>query len=280
MNEKRLIVNADDFARSAGVNAGILRAHQDGIVTTTTAMMNIDGACEAVLSAHGQCPALGVGVHLNITYGRPLSHQQRIPTLLTSEGLFCDFRELLAHPETISVPEVEREWRLQIETFLETAIPLDHLDSHHHSAVFSAELFELLLTLASEYGCGVRNPKPADLPTHALQDLYSEGVVRFVEEQAGLWLDQTGTAHPDVFLASFFAEQATAAHLDQLLKGIGSGVHELMCHPGILDARVAMDSSYAGFREQELRVLTAPAVQSRLERNQIKLHTYRTAWME
>ncbi len=278
MSQTRLIVNADDFGRSPGVSNGILRAHEDGIVSTTTAIINIDNSIQETQIAHERCPALGLGVHLNITFGKPLSQPENVQSLLTLEGRFRNFRDLMNHPETIDTAHAEREWRLQIETFLETGVPLDHLDSHHHSAVFCAELFDLMLKLASEYDCGVRNPNPVDLHEVELHDLYTKPIIDFVRGEAKERLDGQDTPHPDGFLASFFAGKATASHLEALLTGLKAGTYELMCHPGLLDAKVAEESSYAKLREQELDVLTDPGIRLLLDNNNIELHTYRTAW--
>src|SRR5260221_13449286 len=83
---KRLIVNADDFGRAPGVNAGVLRAHRDGIVTATTLMVGPPAADEAGRIARAT-PSLDVGVHLTITYGRPVSDPSNVRSLVHHDGL-------------------------------------------------------------------------------------------------------------------------------------------------------------------------------------------------
>jgi predicted glycoside hydrolase/deacetylase ChbG (UPF0249 family) len=279
MNEIRLIVNADDFARAEGVNLGILKAHEDGIVSSTTAMMNLEGSQEHIRDAHERAPALGIGVHLNITYGSPLSRPDRIASLLNEHGSFRDFRDLLAAPEEIDLQQVEHEWRAQIECFLRTGSPLDHLDSHHHCAVFSKDFFRLFLSMASEYGCAVRNPKPMDLENVDLHSLYSQGMIKFLLHESTALMAEMQITHPDGFLASFFADKATVSHLKTLLHMLDPGVYELMCHPGIFDPLLAETSSYANFREQELNSLTHRDTLELIANLGIQLHTFQSAWM-
>ena len=279
MNEIRLIVNADDFARSKGVDRGILRAHHEGIVSTTTALMNQNNAVPSILLAHSQEPELGFGVHLNITFGKPLNPANSIASLVATDDNFYDFRKILSGQVKWDIAHVEAEWRSQIERFLDTGLTLDHLDSHHHAAVFQPELFELFLELAYEYGCGVRNPIPLDLERTDLLSLYPENIIRYIQDKAAELISTRGIRHPDALLASFFAEQTTSGHLIEILESLKSGVYELMCHPGMADDDLRLSSSYAGYRVNELHVLTDPAIGKTLTALGIKLHTFKTAWV-
>jgi predicted glycoside hydrolase/deacetylase ChbG (UPF0249 family) len=278
MKPTRLIVNADDFARSEGVNRGILKAHKDGLVSTTTAMMNLKNAAKAVHVAHLESPGLGMGVHLNITFGKPVSSPEKIPSILNNDGFFRSYQELMEKSATFELSDIELEWRNQIEKFLATDVPLDHLDSHHHCAVFTPQLFELFLDLAAEYDCGVRNPIPYDLQFLDLNSLYSETIIRFVLEDAEHLIRAKAIPYPDFFLASFFGKSATSEHLTHLLSKLSPAVYEIMCHPGFLDVDLQRTASYTGMREQELEILTSPGIGSLLLENNIQLHTFRTAW--
>ena len=75
---KRLIVNADDFGRAPGVNQGILDAHTHGIVTSTTVMINYPDAPAGIERAQADAPDLGLGLHLNLTSGPPISAPEDI----------------------------------------------------------------------------------------------------------------------------------------------------------------------------------------------------------
>ena len=122
---KRMIVNADDFGFSEAVNHGILKAMQEGIVTSTSIMANMPGFAHAVQLYH-EHPDMAVGVHLNLTCYRPLlsTHQ----TLVTETGYFHKQDDVAGYSET----EMYEELKAQIDCVLAHGIRIDHLDSHHH----------------------------------------------------------------------------------------------------------------------------------------------------
>ena len=130
---KQLIVNADDYGRTASVSAGIRQAHLRGIVTTTTAMMNMSSVGNDIRLALAECPRLGLGVHLVLTAGRPVLPSERVPSLAASDGSFYKLPQMIAILQKLNPAELRAEWRAQIEKFLRTGAMLDHLDSHHHA---------------------------------------------------------------------------------------------------------------------------------------------------
>ena len=113
-----LVVNADDFGRSRGVSAGIVEAHLHGLVSTTTALMNLPGAGLDVAQAVREVPSLGLGVHLDLTLGRPVSPPAAVPTLISEDGGFWPPDALAARCANVDPEQVRREWRAQVEAFL------------------------------------------------------------------------------------------------------------------------------------------------------------------
>ncbi|HWI60281.1 MAG TPA: carbohydrate deacetylase [Symbiobacteriaceae bacterium] len=144
---KRLIINADDLGLSEGANLGILRAHQTGIVTSATVMMNMPGAV-AALSLARQHPSLGVGIHLTLTGGRPLSPD--VPSLTDADGSF------LKNASSPKRDELECELRAQVEAFLASGLTPTHLDSHHHVHLQIPAVAAIVLGLAEELKVPVR----------------------------------------------------------------------------------------------------------------------------
>ena len=132
--EIRLVVNADDFGMSAAISRGILRAHRDGIVTSTSLLGNapdLPGA-RAMLS---EAPNLGVGVHLALCGGSPVAPADNVRSLLAPDGAFWprgqDF--ITAWMKGRVLPsEVERELEAQVARVRDAGISIDHLDTHHH----------------------------------------------------------------------------------------------------------------------------------------------------
>lgn len=274
---RTLIVNADDYGRTPGVSAGIRRAHREGVVTTTTVLINQPGAADHVRQAMAETPRLGLGVHLNLTGGPPCAPHPG-STLVGNDGLFRRPDLLMANPDSLDLADVEREWRAQIEAFLATGASVDHLDSHHHVAALRPDLWELYLALAAELGCGVRPSRPADCEAQALSAYYPEPVRRVAFDLAPKRLAESGIPHPSTFIAGFFGPAATLQNLLDLLARLPEGVSELMTHPAIADPPLLAGSSYAAQREVELAALTSPQAREAIEREGIVLATYRTAW--
>src|SRR3954465_14713228 len=85
--EIRLVVNADDFGMSPAISRGILRAHRDGIVTSTSLLGNC-ADLEHARAALAEARNLGVGVHLALVGGAPVADPATVPSLLAGDGRF------------------------------------------------------------------------------------------------------------------------------------------------------------------------------------------------
>ena len=156
-----LIVNADDYGRSAGVSRGILHAHREGIVTSTTAMIGMPGVEEQLVEAL-QCPELGIGLHLVHTHWRPVLPPESIPALVDEDGLFLGQHTLWARCDGIPADQLEAEWTAQVERFVALAArPPDHLDCHHYVHVYPP-FFQVYADLAARYQLPLRVPFPPE----------------------------------------------------------------------------------------------------------------------
>jgi predicted glycoside hydrolase/deacetylase ChbG (UPF0249 family) len=173
----RLIVNADDYGRTTDVSRGVRQAHLHGIVNSTTCMMNMPTIVEDIQFALTETPDLGLGVHLVLTAGRPLSPPDEVDTLTDPRGWFPTPDGLLSRLEQIDPTQAQAEWRTQIEAFIvASGRQPTHLDSHHHSSYFCEPLMRAMLELASEYDCAIRQPRafrtdgsPDGLPEQVLE---------------------------------------------------------------------------------------------------------------
>jgi predicted glycoside hydrolase/deacetylase ChbG (UPF0249 family) len=275
---RTLIVNADDFGRTRGVSAGIVHAHLHGLVTTTTAMVNLPGALQDVAQASQQLPTLGLGVHLNLTHGRPVLDPTEVPSLVSSDGSFHTPDALIASGHLPDPAHVEREWRAQVNAFLKTGALLDHLDSHHHAALFSPEMWQICLNLAAELGCGVRPPAPRETSDDVLFSRFPPESRRFATGDAWRLLADRGIPSPERLVTRFFAQRARLATLLSILESIPHGTTELMCHPGWLDSVLVRNSGYAREREAELEALVSPHAIRMATRRGIVRSTYRQAF--
>lgn len=274
---KQLIVNADDYGRTAGVVEGILRAHQQGIVTSTTAMMNMPGIEEALRHAQSY-PKLGLGVHLVFSAWRPLLPPEQIPSLVDDDGSFLGQKDVWARPEAIRRDELRAELTAQIERFqaLTGHLP-DHLDCHHF--VHSHPLFfAIYVELASQWNLPIRAPFPPEetlsqaAATVPLIEGSPPSEVRDMMRQDKGLMRASGVRHPDHWVGTFFGEEAvTLENLLAILENLSEGTTELMCHPGLADEQLLAESTYGRPREKELELLCHPCVREKLDELGIEL---------
>jgi chitin disaccharide deacetylase len=261
---KRLIINSDDYGRTPDISRGIREAHLHGVVTSTTCMMNIPTTAADIAIALEETPNLGLGVHLVLTMGRPISAPEAVPSIVDENGYHLKYDPFIANIPSLNIEEVKMEWRAQIEAFIKaTGCKPTHLDSHHHSSYFSAELFGAMLELAAEYGCAIRFPF-----TKVSNEL--EETSKHVPHLLGKF-----NAHrPDIFIVDFYDEGATQAELLKIIKQLSEGTTEIMCHPGYVDDAFARESVYNFQRERELKILIDPAIKQTLVTQGIELITF------
>jgi predicted glycoside hydrolase/deacetylase ChbG (UPF0249 family) len=254
--QRRLIVNADDYGLTRGVSRGIREAHLRGIVTSTTAMMNMPGVDQDLRLALAETPRLGLGVHLVLTAGHPVLPADEVPTFVSADGDFLSLDEITSARTVLELEQARREWRAQIEKFIAaTGKPPDHLDSHHHTSFFSAGLFRTMLELARENGCAIRCPLRTAHGSSLPADVEGEFAAFAPPLLAEFTPRTTGT-----FVAGFYDEGATGQNLLSILDSLPDGTTELMCHTAYVDADLVAVSGYVGPRERELIVLTDPAI--------------------
>jgi len=134
MNQRRLVVNADDFGRSQSINEAVIRAHREGVLTTASLMVNEPG-CEPAVSLARENPRLGVGLHLTLLCGRSALPPKKIPGLVNAQGEFgqnpvaAGFRYFWKRSLR---EQLRQEIRAQFQKFRETGLPLDHVNGHLH----------------------------------------------------------------------------------------------------------------------------------------------------
>ena len=261
---KKLIINSDDYGRTPDISRGIREAHLHGVVTSTTCMMNIPTTAQDIAIARQETPNLGMGVHLVLTMGRPISPPKTVSSIVDEKGNFFKYTPLLERVNRLNMEEVRMEWRAQIEAFIR-AVGRNptHLDSRHHSSYFSASLFQGMLELAKEYDCAIRFPF-----TQVSSEL-EETAARVPE-----LIKEFNPRRPDVFFVDFYDEAATKANLLNVIHRVGEGNSEIMCHPGYVDDAFAKESVYNFQRERELEILTDPEIKEAIQTQGIQLITF------
>lgn len=261
---KQLIINSDDYGRSPDISRGIREAHLRGVVTSTTCMMNIPTTAGDIATALQETPKLGLGVHLVLTMGQPVSAPKTVPSLVDANGNFFKYTPLLERAANLNMDEVKREWRSQIERFVHAAgRNPTHLDSHHHSSYFTPELFRGILELAHEYNCAIRFPF-----TEISRELESTA------KHVPVLVQEFNPRRPDIFFVNFYDERATREELLKILDQVEEGTSELMCHPGYVEEGFEKESVYNVQRARELEILTDPSIKEAVRTNGIELITF------
>ncbi len=259
---KKVIINADDFGLVQGVNEGIIKAHKEGILTSTTLMANMPGFDQAVELA-GAHPNLGVGVHLNILRGQSLSPVEKVESLLSKNRCFIPsvshlVRRILL--KRIRGDEVEREFRAQVEKVKNTGLSPSHIDSEKHIHMIRP-LFRIVLRLAKEYEINrIRfiqeyclSLRPGQMLKSMLISLSSASLKKRITTE--------GIRSPDRFYGVCASGRITAAKLKKVLHGVKEGVTEIMVHPGFITQDMIELETRIGpyyinkYREKELSAL-------------------------
>lgn len=275
--DRYLIINADDFGRTPGVVAGVLRAHRQGIVTSATVMVNLPTAEEATRRAAAEAPGLGLGVHLNLTAGNPVLSPEEVPSLVSNGGEFHSIRRLARRLGELDLDQVRAELVAQIDRFRSWGRPPTHLDAHHHALYLAPRIFRVLVSLAEAYQIPIRYPWPrqstevAEFDELAQAHRVDPADLPRIVAACGAILAESQVPTPDRCLLSFYGAGATKEHLLELIADLPEGVTELMCHPGEVDAALRGSSSYAKQRETELAILTDPQVRSAPEAKAVEL---------
>ena len=244
---KRLIVNADDFGYTRGVNRAIAESCRNGVVTSTSLLAN-GAAFEAAVETARAEPRLDVGCHLNFVEGRPVSPPQQIPHLVGSSGRFFHAWQLAARLLLRAVPEseIEREASAQIEKLLQAGIRVSHVDTHQHTHSHPA-VVRAIARAARRYGIRwMRRPFENFLPRSARR----LSAKRFLNSSLSLLapsferrMAAMGMVIPDFFTGILLTGRLTRQAFAEILTTLPPGVTEVMCHPGYCDEELRGSST-------------------------------------
>jgi chitin disaccharide deacetylase len=286
---RQLVVNADDFGLTAGVTRGILDAHREGIVTSTTLMAN-GAAFDMAVAASRQASTLGVGVHLNLSEGVPVSPPFKIPTLVDHRGrLYLTPGRLLERilARLVNLGEVETELRAQISRIVQSGVSPTHLDGHKHVHVLPG-VADIVIRLAREFSipsvrCPVEDPprflnsvgaKPSSHARILKQYLVGRGVSTFARRLRRK-LDEVGLHYPAHFYGLSQTGFLNTRRIQEVLARLPEGASELMCHPGYPDRELANTGTRLLVqREVEIFALCSPRIQRLVAGSGIRLVNY------
>lgn len=150
----RLILHSDDLGLHPAIDGAILACAENGVLSSASILANGPTAAHA-LSRAAKVAALGVGVHLNIVRGRPLSPPHEVPSLVGADGRFFNSMAKLfvrANLNKVRPEEVCAEYRRQICFVLDHGMAPSHLDSEKHSHLFLPQASQAVRQLCAEFG--------------------------------------------------------------------------------------------------------------------------------
>jgi predicted glycoside hydrolase/deacetylase ChbG (UPF0249 family) len=244
-----LIINGDDLGISPGTNHAIREAHRHGHITHASLMANGDFAQDAVQNVLRECPGLAVGLHLNLTYGRPLTS---CPSLARNGTLQWRFEHILRKTlqgEQALLADLEREIEAQFSWIVRQEIPVDHVNSHHHVHMIPA-VFKTVKKLAGKYGIPRIRIPDESLPlsvgiAQSPAPLVNGGLVKFLLVKALVRLSRERADR------RFFSLLFTGGvNRDMVSRARDAGERmELTVHPGLPE----MDGSIKYYKPEQRR---------------------------
>lgn len=265
------VVHADDLGLSEFINRGILRAHLEGIVTSTSFLANLPASEAGARDAIERAPALEVGLHLNFTEGRPLTGRS---SLTDSDGRFRPLaRQLVALlAGSVRNEDARTEALAQLARARELGLRPNHLDGHEHVHLFGAAR-RASLAMAREEGIALRRPREDVLAPVEGSVTYAGR--RMLLRVAAGWPGFRGTRNARSFVdLTGPGRGRSPSWLVDRLRG-REGVVEVICHPG--EAGGPDDDRLRGRRPEELAILTTPGLRERFAEAGIILATFAEA---
>jgi chitin disaccharide deacetylase len=268
--QRRLVVNADDFGRSASINAAVIRAHREGILTTTSLMVNEPACAEAVALAR-ENPRLGVGLHLTLLCGHSALPPDRIPGLVDAK------QEFTSNPAWAGAQyffqrslreQLRQEIHAQFQKFRATGLPLDHLNGHLHLHLHPT-VFRLLMENGGQLGIErVRltfDPFRLNLRLasgHLLYRALHVVIFHWLSARARPVLRERGMRHTSAVFGLLQNARVDEEYVNRLLENLPAGDSELYSHPSLDEFR------------NEFEALISPRVRVQVERLGLKLIRY------
>ncbi|MFY9845127.1 MAG: ChbG/HpnK family deacetylase [Terriglobales bacterium] len=300
---RRLIVNADDFGLTVGVNRAIVETHLGGVVSSATLMANGPAFDDAVTVARS-APKLSVGCHVVLVDGTPVLPPGALDTLLAIRSADPEkfYSSLSAFAARAMFGGFDRdhlvaEVTAQIRKIQATGIQVTHLDTHKHAHVFPEILVALLRAARI---CGVRAIRNPIVPVKALPARLFKGKphlwkrygqVRMLHTFSRQFRDRTkraGLLTPDGVIGvietgaldtpkdSTVDKSGYSSLLRQTLASLPEGTWEFVCHPGYNDADLrAASTRLLESRDEERRLLTSPELRHFLDEQKIQVISYR-----
>lgn len=270
---KYLIVNSDDFGISEGVNRGIVEAHHKGILSSTCTMVNMPAAKAGIDLAQSSAPELGVGLHLTLSFGKPVSPSDKVPSLVFDEGQFAqDYQQLTEKLPLYTDEDLDTEMQAQFDHFVKMAGRLPtHIDSHHRAAYMHPASFEAMCRLCAEHDLPMRRPAWLD-DVNSYRDVPTNTDGTLVEQLHMIYEKYDRPRCPDMTANTFhWAHGSRLEQFQSVVAEVQAGYTEMVCHVGYAEG---LTESYNVQREDELQAVIHAEMVALVKAKDIELITF------
>jgi len=269
VDARLLILNADDFGMCHAINEAIFRALKKGVLRSTTLMVPCPWALHAMhfLADH---PKIPFGIHLTVIsdwvdyHWGPVTSREKVPSLIDKAGYFYNFEHMPEFLAQVRLDQLEMEFRAQIEAVLAAGLKPTHLDWHALRIGGRADIFDVMLRLAREYGLALR--------------VAGRSCIEKVQSQGFPTNDYD-------FLDSYLLDPVDkSASYEQLLRELPVGLSEWAVHPGLDNSELlAIEADSRHVRQRDYDFLMSQAAQDIVQEEGIMLLDYRAlqgVWKE
>lgn len=288
---KRIIINADDFGLSKGINKGIIKAYREGIVTSASLMVNMP-AFEDAVGLIKDNPGLDVGLHINFLRGRPVFPFDKNNTLTDKNGFFLGSVFRIAgriYQRRINLVELELECDAQIRKALDRDINITHIDSEKHLHLIS-HVYKIIIKLAKKYGINkIRNINEFPYIVRFIFNkknifdfsLYKAALLYFLPLSKKRINSSNFVKTVDYSFGLFDGRGMISDRYEKIFNYLKDGTTEIFCHPGYIDEewRQSPLNSEKYFintnREKELEALLSSRLKEIIYKLDIELINYR-----
>ncbi|MBD2238446.1 hopanoid biosynthesis-associated protein HpnK [Aulosira sp. FACHB-113] len=280
-NPRHVIINADDFGFSSGVNQAIIQAYEQGVLTSTSLMVTGDAAEDAIAWA-GNHPNLAVGLHLVLVCGKSALPPSQIPHLVDSGGNFSEspFQAGLRYQfHSAAREELRQEIRAQLTKFRDTGLTLSHIDGHLHLHTHPVVL-RILVELAQEFNIRVIRLPSEELAmtlkldrAGLLNKLVWSGVFGRLRSYGENLLNSHGIKYADRVYGLLQTGNMSEEYLLGLIPQIQADLVEIYSHPAVIQPGEPLNGP-SGAGEVELAALLSQQVRQALIASGFELTNY------
>lgn len=280
---KQLVITADDFGLSTGVNAAVEKAWQEGILTNASIMPGA-AAFEQAVKIAKRNPGLQIGLHLTLVHGNSVLSNDKIPNLVNTSGEFSN------NPVKTGMryffdkniyKQLKNEIEAQIQKVVDAGIPISHIDGHLNIHLHPT-IFAFLVDLMPHYGITSFRLSQERL-RHNLQfdqeRKLGKTVERFIfgklTDQARPELKALGIRYAEEVKGVLNSGRMTEEYILNIIENLQDGLTEIYFHPGILpDTEISRRMPHYKHQE-ELAAITSPAIRQRLKELKVTVQNYR-----